>query len=160
MSLHSICVSPHSSCDSRVSTPEMLSQIKVQGEGENPLNLSQTVEVLTTRLDILSKKIDNTNRTVMNLETHLDHLTRQNEYLNRRLSQCERDTTHINNVLNQLPTFDQIESLITRTLAAQTGNILARMNNNEITTSCEPSTIHPDLPMSGNHDSDRRSMAP
>jgi hypothetical protein len=36
-----------------------------------------------------------------NLETHLDHLTRQDEYLNRRLSQCERDTTHINNVLNQ-----------------------------------------------------------
>jgi hypothetical protein len=34
------------------------------------------------------------------------------------------------------------------------------MNNNEITTSCEPSTIHPDLPISGNHDSDRRSMAP
>jgi hypothetical protein len=108
----------------------------------------------------LSKKIDNTNRTVMNLETHLDHLTRQDEYLNRRLSQCERDTTHINNVLNQLPTFDQIESLIPRTLAAQAGNILPRMNYNEITTSCEPSTIHPDLPMSGNHDSDRRSMAP
>ena len=59
-----------------------------------------------------------------------------------------------------MPTFDQIESLITRTLAAQAGNILPRMNNNEITTSCEPSTIHPDLPMSGNHDSDRRSMAP
>ena len=95
----------------------------------------------------------------MNLETHLDHLTRQDEYLNRRLSQCERDTTHINNVLNQLPTFDQIESLITRTLAAQAGNILPRMNNNEITENCEPSTIHPDLPMSGNHDSDRRSMA-
>ena len=47
----------------------------------------------------------------MNLETHLDHLTRQDEYLNRRLSQCERDTTHINNVLNQLPTFDQIEEI-------------------------------------------------
>jgi hypothetical protein len=31
---------------------------------------------------------------------------------------------------------------------------------NEITTSCEASTIHADLPMSGNHDSDRRSMAP
>jgi hypothetical protein len=138
----------------------MLSPIKVQGEGENPLNLSQTVEVLTTKLDLLSKKIDNTNRTVMNLETHLDHLNRQDEYLNRRLSQCERDTTHINNVLNQLPSFDQIESLITRTLAAQAGNILPRMNNNGITTSCEPSTIHPDLPMSGNHDSDRRSMAP
>ena len=104
MSLHSICVSPHSSCDSRVSTPE------------NTLNLSQTVEVLTTKLNRLSKKIDNTNRTVMNLETHLDHLTRQDEYLNRRLSQCERDITHINNVLNQ---FDQIESPITRTLAAQ-----------------------------------------
>jgi hypothetical protein len=56
--------------------------------------------------------------------------------------------------------FDQIESLKTRTLAAQAGNILPRMNNNEISTSCEPSTIHPDLPMSGNHDSDRRSMAP
>jgi hypothetical protein len=41
-------------------------------------------------------------------------LVRQDEYLNRRLSQCERDTTHINNVLNQLPTFDQIESLITK----------------------------------------------
>jgi hypothetical protein len=51
--------------------------------------------------------------------------------------------------------FDQIESLITRTLAAQAGNILPRMNNNEITTSCEPSTIHPDLPMSGNHNSDK-----
>jgi hypothetical protein len=76
------------------------SPIKVQGEGENPLNLSQTVEVLTTKLDLLSKKIDNTNRTVMNLETHLDHLTRQDEYLNRRLSQCV-----YNNVLNQLPTF-------------------------------------------------------
>ena len=88
MSLHIICVSPHSSCDSRVSTPEMLSPIKFQGQGENPLNLSQTVEVLTTKLDILQdllrKKIDNTNRTVMNLETHLDHLTRQDEYLNRR----------------------------------------------------------------------------
>jgi hypothetical protein len=62
----------------------------------------------------------------MNLETHLDldHLTRQDEYINRRLSQCERDITHINNVLIQLPTFDQIESLITRTLAAQeAGNI-------------------------------------
>jgi hypothetical protein len=45
--------------------PEMLSPIKVQGEGENPLNLSQTVEVLTTKLDLLSKKIDNTNRTVI-----------------------------------------------------------------------------------------------
>ena len=84
MNLHSICVSPHSSCDSRVSTLEMRSPIKVQGEGENPLNLSQTVEVLTTKLDLLSKKIDNTNRTVMNLETHLDHLTRQDEYLNPR----------------------------------------------------------------------------
>ena len=59
-----------------------------------------------------------------------------------------------------MPTFDQIESLITRTLAAQAGNILPRMNNNEITTSCEPSTIHPALPMSGNLDSDKRSMAP
>ena len=112
MSLQSICVSPHSSCDSPVSTPKMLSPIKVQGEGENPLNRSQTVEVLTTKLDLLSKTIDNTNRTVMNLETHLDHLTRQDEYLKRRLSQCERDITHINNVINQLPTFDQIESLI------------------------------------------------
>ena len=93
----------------------------------------------------------------MNLETHLDYLTREDEYLNRRLSQCERDTTHINNVLNQLPTFDQIESLITRTLAAQAGNKLPRMYNNGTTRSCEPSTIHPDLPMPGNHDSDRRS---
>jgi CII-binding regulator of phage lambda lysogenization HflD len=133
----------------------MLSPIKVQGGGENPLNLPQTVEVLTTKLNHLSKKIDNTNRTVMNLETHLDHLTSQDEYLNRRLSQCERDITHINNVLNQLPTFDQLESLITRTLAAQVGNVLPRMNNNEIITICEPSTIHPALPMSGNHDSDR-----
>jgi hypothetical protein len=88
----------------------------------------------------------------MNLETHLDDLTRQDEYLNRRLSQCERNITHINNVLNQ---FDQIESPITRTLAAQAGNVLPGMNNNEITTSCEPSTIHPASPMSGNHDSDR-----
>ena len=104
----------------------MLSPIKVQGGGENPLNLPQTVEVLTTKLNRLSKKVDNTNRTVMNLETHLDldHLTRQDEYINHRLSQCERDITHINNVLIQLPTFDQIESLITRTLAAQeAGNI-------------------------------------
>ena len=100
MSLHIICVSPYSSCNSRISSPEMLSPIKVQGQGDNPLNLSQTVEVLTTRLDLLSKQIDNTNRTVMNLETHLDHITRQDEYLNRRLSQCERDTTNINNVLN------------------------------------------------------------
>ena len=91
----------------------------------------------------------------MNLETHLDHLNSQDEYLNRRLSQCERDITHINNVLYQLPTFDQIKSLITRTLAAQAGNILPRMNNNEIITICESSTIHPALPMSGNHDSDR-----
>ena len=135
----------------------MLSPITVQGGGENPLNLSPTVEVLTTKLDCLSKKMYNTNRTVMNLETHLDDLTRQDEYLNRRLSQCERNITHINNVLNQ---FDQIESPITRTLAAQAGNILPGMNNNEITTSCEPSTIHPASPMSGNHDSDRRSMAP
>ena len=111
MSLHIICVSPHSSCDSRVFTPEMLSPIKFQGQGENPLNLSQTVEILTTKLDLLRKKIDKTNRTVMSLETHLDHLTRQDEYLNRRLSQCERDTTNINNVLNQLPTFDQIEEI-------------------------------------------------
>ena len=84
MSLHSICVSPHSSCDSRVSTLEMLSPIKVQGRGENPLNLPQTVEVLTTKLNRLSKKVDNTNITVMNLETHLNHLTRQDKYLNRR----------------------------------------------------------------------------
>ena len=128
----------------------MLSPIKVQGGGENPLNLPQTVEVLTTKLNRLSKKVDNTNRTVMNLETHLDldHLTRQDEYINRRLSQCERDITHINNVLIQLPTFDQIESLITRTLAAQeAGNILPRMNNNEIIIICVPSTIHPALPM-------------
>jgi peptidoglycan hydrolase CwlO-like protein len=86
----------------------MLSPKRVQGGGENPLNLSQTVEVLTTKLDCLSKQIDNTNRTAMNLKTHLDHLSRQDEYLNRRLTQCERDITHINNVLNQLPTFDQI----------------------------------------------------
>ena len=47
----------------------------------------------------------------MNLETRQDHLTSQDEYLNRRLSQCERDTTNINNVLKQLPTFDQIEEI-------------------------------------------------
>jgi hypothetical protein len=47
----------------------MLSPIKVQGQRENPLNLSQTVEVLTTKMDLLSKKIDNMNRTVMNLES-------------------------------------------------------------------------------------------
>ena len=111
MSLHISCVSPHSSCNSRISTPEMLSPINVQGQGVNLLNLSQTVEVLTTRLEILSNQIGNTNRTVMNLETHLDHLTRQDEYLNRRLSQCQRDTTNINNVLNQLPTFDKIEEI-------------------------------------------------
>jgi uncharacterized protein YoxC len=64
----------------------MLSPIKVQGGGENPLNLPQTVEVLTTKLNRLSKKVDNTNRTVMNLETHLDHLTRQDEYINSRLN--------------------------------------------------------------------------
>jgi hypothetical protein len=50
----------------------------------------------------LSKTIDNTNQTVMNLEIHLDHLAWQDKYLSRRLSQCERDTTNINNVLNQL----------------------------------------------------------
>jgi predicted RNase H-like nuclease (RuvC/YqgF family) len=80
----------------------MLYQMKVQGQGDNPLNLSKTVEVLTTKMDLLSKKIDNTNQTVMNLEIHLDHLARQDKYLSRRLSQCERDTTNINNVLNQL----------------------------------------------------------
>jgi hypothetical protein len=52
----------------------MLSPITVQGGGENPLNLSPTVEVLTTKLDCLSKKMYNTNRTVMNLETlYLSH---------------------------------------------------------------------------------------
>ena len=100
MRLHTICVSLHSSCYSRIFSAEIFSPITNEGQGDNPLNLSQTVEVLTTKLDILRKKIDNTNRTVVNLETLLDHLTRQDEYLNRRLSQCERDTTHINNVLN------------------------------------------------------------
>jgi hypothetical protein len=52
----------------------MLYPMKVQGQGDNPLNLSKTVEVLTTKLDLLSKTIDNTNQTVMNLEIHLDHL--------------------------------------------------------------------------------------
>ena len=80
----------------------MLYPMKVQGHGDNPLNLSKTVEVLTTNFNLLSKKIDNTNQTVMNFEIHLDHLARQDKYLCRRLSQCERDTTNINNVLNQL----------------------------------------------------------
>jgi hypothetical protein len=76
--------------------------MNVQGQGDNPLNLSKTVEVLTTKMDLSSKKIDNTNQTVMNLEIHLDHLARQDKYLSCRLSQCERDTIIINNVLNQL----------------------------------------------------------
>jgi ABC-type transporter Mla subunit MlaD len=80
----------------------MLYPMKAQGQGDNPLNLSKTVEILSTNLDLLSKKIDNMNQTVMNLEIHLDHLARQDKYLSRRLSQCERDTTNINNVLNQL----------------------------------------------------------
>jgi hypothetical protein len=80
----------------------MLYPMNVQGQGDNPLNLSKTVEVLTTKMDLSSKKIDNTNQTVMNLEIHLDHLARQDKYLSRRLSQCERDTIIINNVLNQL----------------------------------------------------------
>ena len=79
MRLHTICVSLHSSCYSRISSAEIFSPITNEGQGNNPLNLSQTVEVLTTNLDILRKKIDNTNRTVVNLETHLDHLTRQDE---------------------------------------------------------------------------------
>ena len=73
----------------------MLYPMKVQGHGDNPLNLSKTVEVLTTKLDTLSKKNDNTNQTVMNLEIHLDHLARQDKYLSRRLSQFEKNTTNI-----------------------------------------------------------------
>jgi hypothetical protein len=51
----------------------MLYPMKAQGQGDNPLNLSKTVEVLTTNFNLLSKKIDNTNQTLMNLEIHLDH---------------------------------------------------------------------------------------
>ena len=64
----------------------MLYPMKAQRQGDNQLNLSKTVEVLTTNLDLLSKKIANTNQTVMNLEIHLDHLARQDKYLSRRLS--------------------------------------------------------------------------
>lgn len=117
----------HSPGDSRVTTLERLSPSKAQGQGDSSLRTPQSDNCQSTKLELLCRQLENTNRTLSNFEARLDHLSQKldnqmdqfnrrldsyMEYCDRKVSNNEGDIRELDNLVNQMPTFKHMETLL------------------------------------------------
>lgn len=110
----------HSPGDSRATTLERLSPSKAQGQGDSSLRTPQSDNCQSTKLELLCRQLENTNRTLSNFEARLDHLSQKldnqmdqfnrrldsyMEYCDRKVSNNEGDIRELDNLVNQMPTW-------------------------------------------------------
>lgn len=117
----------HSPCDSRETTLERSSPSKAQGQGDSSLKKPQSDNYQSTKLELLCRQLENTNKTLSNFEARLDHLSQKfdnqmdqlnhrldsyMEYCDKKVSNNEGDIRELDNLVNQMPTFRHMETLL------------------------------------------------
>jgi len=103
------------SCSSRASSPEVISPLRAQRECFSPI--PDEMSILRSQVNLIFREMDNTNRTVQNLSDHVDLLNRK---VDNEINILHNKIDELAITIRQMPTMNQIESLIVR-VVNQTG---------------------------------------